>query len=411
MATDFPRITVTNLDTGRDFEGWESVTVTQAFLTPCGSFQLEASSEQNAIDLARSLAADAKVRIKSGDDTLITGYVDECAISVSRSGGHKVAITGRDVLGPVVDGNVDPRMQVSAQTTIGDLCAQVITEQFKIPIGFDQCGVDVALRSKVGAPPDWNQSKHKRKTPIKDAKPRDSEGAFGYLARILAHYGYWIWSSWDGEYAVIAGPEYNQSPCYAVTLIPGSSKTNVLSATSTTSTKSVPSHVFVRGTDASKGQKGAVVGMGTFPLARRFKPVYISDSQAGTQEKAERIAAQFLARKKKDFFHYECEVVGHQGKGPGGEGIWRYNTVVEVRDDVCGVDGQMWIESVVYKQSRSGGTTTDLKLIPLNTLLLDVPEGENAPKFSTYGQVVITESSAPVLSKDFTVETVSFNKK
>ena len=76
----------------------------------------------------------------------------------------------------------------------------------------------------------------------------------------------------------------------------------------------------VRGTDASKGQKGAVVGMGTFPLARRFKPVYISDSQAGTQEKAERIAAQFLARKKKDFFHYECEVVGHQGKGPGGEG-------------------------------------------------------------------------------------------
>lgn len=404
---DFPRIKVVNVDTGDEFAAWESCEINSQFLAACSSFTLDAASEKSAIDLARSLAADAKVRLFVDDgEMVLTGYVDECKLSVSRSG-YKVHVTGRDVLGPVVDGNVDPRMQVPKEATLLDLAKLVLTDQFKLLVDFEEAALPPEKQSKVGAPPAWNKSKHKRKTPIKDAKPKDNEGGMAYLSRIFMHHGYWLWASVGGGYIHIAGPEYDQTPLNDITLVPGSSRTNVISATSTTSTRDVPSHVLVRGSDSGRGQKSAVKGMATFPYARRFKPVYMGDSNATTTEKAERIAAQFLAKKQKDFFHYECSVVGHAGNG----GVWAVNTIANIKDDVLGVSGPMWIESVSFRQSRGSGTTTDLKLIPLNTLLFDIPDGSSAPAFEPYKNIVITESSAPVLSQQFTADAVSFNAK
>ena len=404
---DFPRTKVVNLDTGDEFAAWESCEINSQFLAGCASFTLDAASEKTAIDLARSLAADAKVRIFVDDgEMVLTGYVDECKLSVSRNG-YKVHVTGRDVLGPVVDGNVDPRMQVPKEATLLDLAKLVLTDQFKLLVDFEESALPPEKQSKVGAPKSWDKSKHKRKTPIKDAKPKDNEGALAYLSRIFMHHGYWLWAAPGGGYIHIAGPEYDQTPLNDITLVPGSSRTNVISATSTTSTRDVPSHVLVRGSDSGRGQCAAVGGASRRACARRSEYVYVAAGTATNQEKAERIAAQFLAKKQKDFFHYECTVVGHAGTG----GVWAVNTVANIKDDVLGVSGPMWIEGVSFRQSRNGGTTTDLKLIPLNTLLFDIPDGSSAPAFQPYQNIVITEASAPVLSQQFTADTVRFNAK
>lgn len=407
--TDFPKIRVVNADTGREFVAWELCEIHSAFLTPCSSFKLEAASQDTAVELARQLAADAKVQIYVADELTLTGYVDRCTLTANRNG-YKVSISGRDVLGPVVDGNVDPRMQVPKEATLLDLAKLVLTDQFKLDVGFREAALDPATQSRAGSPASWNKAKHRRATPIKDAKPKDNEGAFSYLSRIFQHHGYWLWSSYDGEYVVIAGPEYDQKPSYNLTLVPGSNKTNIETATSETNVQDVPSHVAVRGNDSSRGQKSSIKGLAAFPYARRFKPVYLTDSNATTTEKAERIAQLFLAKKQKDFFHYDCTVTGHIGTGPSGEGRWEVNTIANIHDTVTGVDGPMWIEAVTFKQSRSG-STTDLKLIPVGTLLFDIPDGSNAPPFQPYKNLVVTEASAPVLSQNFVAGDVKFNQK
>ena len=61
--------------------------------------------------------------------------------------------------------------------------------------------------------------------------------------------------------------------------------------------------------------------------------------------------------------------------------IYNVDTVLNVHDEVCGVDGPMWVERRVFRKSRAG-TFTDLTLIPADSLLMDYYAQDGLPAFA-----------------------------
>lgn len=389
------------------------MTVNSDFLTPCDSFNLTAGADQKAIDIARDLAADSKVQILVGSEAILTGYVDEVDLEPER-GGTSVRISGRDILGPVVDGHVDPRLQVGKETTIEELVSLVLS-QWGLPYGILRQNNSAAALSRGAPRKEWSKSRHKRRDPIKDVKPRSGEGAFGYLSRILQHYGYWLYASAEGDSVVVAGPDYDHEPAFKLVRAgmgkleraQGGCGNNIIKGSAKTSTTSMPSHVYVRGADSSRGEKAKILVCVTFDKVRRFKPMYIEDQHATDAESAERIARLALAKKACDFFSYNCTVSGFRDSVKGG--IYCVDGIAQIYDQACGVRGPMWIKSRTFTQSRSG-SFTDLSLIPLGTLLFDLDASEQSELALPYEKALsqMVTKNAPVLSGNFSQNGVDY---
>lgn len=384
---ELDRVEVRRLDKSeRVFDAWESLTITSEFLTPCDTFRLTCGSESAGVDLARELPVGAHVQILVNGYPQITGYVDACEVE-NDWGGTRVTIEGRDALSLIVDGNVDPNLQIPKNVTIMQLCELVIKGQYMTEFGFvPQNDSRVLARgTNLGEKPkEWKGSRHKRPDPLKEVTPKDNEGAFSYLSRIFSHHGYWLWASVDGQYVVVAGPDYEQPPSYELVKrydTSGNGGTgaanNVLRSRSRLDQTSVPSVVYVRGVSSSAGAKGKVVGFAQDSRVLPLKPAFIKDQNATTQEKAERVARAFLSRQQRNFATYECTVAGFTDRVT--KGIYQVDATAKVVDEVAGVEGVMWIESRTFRKSRSEGTVTDLKLIPCGTLVLDWQPGEAVP--------------------------------
>jgi len=393
--SDLDTIKVVNISTGKEFTNWESVTISSEFLTPCDSFQLEAGAEVAGPDLAKEIATfprdgnGAAIQILVNDKVQFTGFVDTVEVSCDR-GGSKVSVSGRDILAPIVSGNIDPNMSVPKETTLAGLVELVVFKQFsKSYVIFESdIASDIAIGAKSGKKKKY-ESRHKRDLTIKDIKPHANEGAFTYLSRILQHYGYWLWASQDGKGVVIGGPDYEQPPSYTLARYhdPGSASgkgagNNILRGALRQSETDVPSHVFVLGVAAGSAQKAAIKGMASNPFVTNFVPAYITDRDATSKEQAERIARLFLAKKMRNFLAYQCTVAGFSDRSNGN--VYNTNAVASVHDEKTGTDGNMWVESRTFRKSRSAGSTTDLKLIPLNTLVLDWQAEESIKTVETY---------------------------
>lgn len=407
LNAELDEIRVKNLDTGDEFAFWESVTVSDEFLTPCQTFSLEAGSEMAGPDLVRKLPNGAPVQIIVNDKPQLIGWVDSSEISVDDHGGTYVTIAGRDILAPLVSGNIDPRMQVAKSTTIADLVKLVLAQYglsdytiFDGPVPSDVAiGTDTGKKKKY-------ESRHAASLTIKDLNPQDNEGAFSYLTRILGHYGYWLWAAPDKLAIIVAGPDYDQKPSYTLTrkhdpTSAGLGKgNNVRSGRARTDESDVPSHVYVRGLDGSGSTKGAVVSMVANPLIRNFVPCYIRDKNAKTKEQAEVIARQFMAKKARNYFSYECTVAGFSDRRTGN--VYNTNAVAVVEDEKCGVSGPLWIESRRFSKSRSAGTTTSMKLIPLGTLVLDWQPDETITGIKPFPDAALdVGKKAPSKTKQF----------
>lgn len=376
-------IRIVNLDTGDEFTSWESVSIKSDYLTPCDAFELEAGADIKAIDLARKLPPGARVQLLVEGHPQLTGAVDDVSISNGRQG-RRVHIVGRDSLARIVDSNVDPRMQVSASTTIDQLCEKVLKEQFGLELSiFPHAGdaIEKAAGKPLGAKRKSYQAKHKRDKPLKDVTPHDNEGAYSYLARILGHHGYWLSAAQDGQGAIVAGPEYNQPALYSLTSKydpdnrGAGRQNNVIEATFHYRGAGMPSLVYVRGAEGGAGTKGKVLGLATNNLAPMPTHVFIADRDATSKEKAERIARMFLARQMREMLTYECTVPGFSAAGA----VWQVDSIVDVDDESCGVKGPMWVEARTFEKSRSGGATTKLKCIPPGLLVLDWQPDEQIP--------------------------------
>jgi len=104
------------------------------------------------------------------------------------------------------------------------------------------------------------------------------------------------------------------------------------------------------------------------------RPVVLKDADCANQKQAEFMAAKAIADGRRSGSALEYTLSGHTAPRIGGGRItWAPDTVVEVDDDILGVKGPYWVDSVHFSRSVGAGTTTRVVLQDLDTLIYGDP--------------------------------------
>jgi prophage tail gpP-like protein len=381
-APELDKVTLVTALAGREFSAWTSMELSDDFLTPCQTVKLDVGADETRFDLVRELRHGDGFVVYVNDQPQCSGFIDRVSVSYDGHSGTKISVAGSDGLSRMVRGNVDPRMQVGDKMTVEQLVEKVCKEQF----GYDYAIFDSFNAGRelcVGKAIKTKTTKRRKKLTdkLENIRPHDNEGAFGYLMRILHRVGLHMWFQPDGKGVVLSGPEYEQSPSYdLVNRITGDrSANNILSAESTVDVTGVPSHVWVRGKDGKPGPKSKMIGFydNSPNTSGNFVPFYAKDDESSSKEHCDSVAAYIVGKAMKDFLTYSCKTRGFSNASTGA--IYNVDTVVKLDDERAGVGGPMWVESRTLRKDRGSGTTTDLKLLPANALILEYLLTESPP--------------------------------
>lgn len=366
------------LDDGTAFPYVTNCTITDDFLSPCQTADFTIAADETRFELLGRIRPGVAYTITVNGAPQITGLVDRAAIRTSHAG-TEIHIQGRDLLQRIVDGNVDPTLQI-AKTLDFQSFAQKVFEMFGvINVQILDTG-DGARNVAVGKAVKAGKSKRKRKISdqCNDLRPKEGEGGYTFFSRIAKRLGFQAWAMPDGKGVVIASPDYEQEPSYDFTLHRiGDPTTNILEASCDNDQTGVPSHVWVRGKTSKAGVKTSFVGFALNPDATVFKPFYCVDDQSSEKAHCDAFARLVLSRALRHAQKYEITVRGFSDPVTGR--IFNVDTIANVDDDVCGIKGRMWVFSRVLSKSRQSGSTTRMTLIPANALLLDYLVGDDVP--------------------------------
>ncbi len=98
----------------------------------------------------------------------------------------------------------------------------------------------------------------------------------------------------------------------------------------------------------------------------RARPLYLYDAEARNIEQLKNFAKREMAQLQKRSLSVSYEFDGHSQDGT----VFAIDTLIDVEDEIGGVFGPMWVESVTFTKSRSAGTRTHLTLILPHTMTL-----------------------------------------
>lgn len=374
--SEFDTITVRLPGLGYEFKNVQRVSIDNQFLRPCSGFQLEID-DSDPIVTNELLIPGARIDVLINGTIQLSGYIDSRSRRYSR-GGSAIEVRGRDILGPLVDGCLDPKIQSQPGKTVLDVVSQ-IAKMF---------GVTVANPGALSKP-----------LPSKQ-RPKCGEGAYQYLERLLKHQGLHAWAAVDGSGLVVSAPDFDSPPLYSLSTTDvedGRSETNYgdqpacIVAVGHGGQKDVAKAALkcivineLVGTDESGSPlpevqtiidryKGAKVlpmrpslqsMRGTF-AALVARPVFLFDDSSKTISELEKFARRAMAEHQKKALRVEYTI---PGLSRGGQ-VWSVNTSVAIDDPRLGLNQTLWIESVRAEKSP-GGTRTHLTLILPRTLEL-----------------------------------------
>lgn len=383
------------------------------FLTPTDGWSFTVAAEKLPPDLVPLLVPGAEVQLYVNGFAQSSGYIDSITKSASRSAGTEWRIEGRDRLGQVVDSCADPLKQFKESQTLLDALKELFG-----PFGWSNEADFVEDNDANRALKTGQQRRAKTKsseakgfgrravkaTKLHQLRPYSREGVFEFASRMSQRFGLWLWLSADGEQIIVSTPTFDQEPSYK--LIRSADQTNVLDGSVKFDFADQPTHIvadsYSHGGEFGKGRikvvmanvavrfedeefvppeitklikAGAkVLGGPTLPAANSFiaqrpRILYLHDDESKTLEHLENFVRREMAllQRKSLSAHYTVE--GHGQFVEGKFVPWAIDTTVDVYDEVASLEERLWVLGRTFNKSRSGGTTTSLELIRLNSLL------------------------------------------
>jgi hypothetical protein len=419
---DKQKILMRAIDYDVDITLWTSYSFSSNFLTPADGWSMTIGGDKLAPEQVETFRPGEHVRLFVDNYALGDGRIDRVEISANRSSGVVYSIHGRDRLGPVVDSIADPRTVFKTGVTLAEFLKQLLK-----PYGWgndDDFEIDNRANrdAKTGGSRGTPLAKRKSKTgklsefQIHQLKPHDHEGLYRFIARVVERFGLFVRLSADGSKVIVAPPDFDQEPKYQ--LVRRRGENNILSGTVVYDSTDQPSIIIADGfsnnAEFGRGQLKALcvnpyfgfdddnnelpevarllteykdaqrLGFAVYPFKRRApifppKPMFLHDEESKTQEQlawfVKRTMSELL--RKSMVCHYEVE-----GHGQNVDGVfvpWDVDTVVDVQDEVGGVNERMYVLGRTFEKSRTAGTTTKLELIRLKSIAVPEPPSEKKP--------------------------------
>jgi prophage tail gpP-like protein len=234
------------VDKNVEITTWDRFNLRQDFLTPTVGWEFTSSAETPLIG-QELFQEGSLVEISINDRLQCTGYLEKVSIRQNREGGLVYVLSGRDILGPVVSGNIDPQIKIAPSMSVEDFLSAIL-----ITFGIDTIYNSDALNLNIitGIGKNISQTKQQRQakqaisvavinedntaseikfqtTPIVSVvagnrvdlktlkldqiKPRIGEGAYQLMDRIISRLGYRVWAAADGTGVIVDQPDF-QSP-------------------------------------------------------------------------------------------------------------------------------------------------------------------------------------------------------
>jgi prophage tail gpP-like protein len=310
----------------------------------------------------------------------VLGRIDSTEVG---GDGTAVRFSGRDYIADMVECHVDPTVTLKKDSTVGDAILMAAA-----PVGIDQVASDdeVGLRnirtgiSISGSRPgrDFIEAK------LADFKANPGEGIYAFLSRVVARQGATIQPSDSRSKVVLSEPNYVQPTTFQLIRLrddTASSSNNVIDSKASRNYGTFPTFVLGVGREGKSGKVkrplkeeldltfppqtiDEVHRADLFHVGRRkpdegpkpgtslYRLFYRRDTDSRNEAQLIKSVARAFAERFKEILRYEATVRGH--KDPVSGAIWAVDTMVDVRDTVCGVEAAMWIEEVTLEYAGQG---------------------------------------------------------
>lgn len=279
--SDLDVMTVALPDAGIELTSCEEISLTSSVLVPCDAFSVTVL--QDDPQTALLLRPGVKIQISVNDRLQFTGFVDKRSTRAARGAGTTVTVTGRDILSPLIDSNVDPKLKFTETMTLADVIAAILNS-YGITTIYNDGSLNVNIQTGVVQKPTlaatttsvqiqtqtvdasgkvdssyvtksatFHQSP--KKTNLKSLnmaqlKPHDGEGVHELIDRILKRFGLRMWAAADGSGVIIDAPDFTllANPQKITHSRTDESANNVRSGDATFDVGGQPSCIVARGT-------------------------------------------------------------------------------------------------------------------------------------------------------------------
>lgn len=243
--SEFDVIKLMVVDSSIEITDVESFWLHSSVLTPTDAFKITVDIDDATT--AQLLNPGVKVQIAVNDRLALTGYIDKKTIQSSRKG-TQVTIEGRDILGPVIDSNINPYLRFVETQTAADLFATVLAP-FGINTLYNDGSFNINLLTGIGQKPKQSTqaatiqvagetidqgsgkiSTAYTSTPVnlvngappglktlqlQSIQPQHGAGAFAEMDKIAKRYGIRIHAAADGSGIIFDAPNFSASPTHS----------------------------------------------------------------------------------------------------------------------------------------------------------------------------------------------------
>ncbi len=370
------------------------------------------------------------------DAVQMNGRIETRDVAVSREGAA-IVLSGRDMAGPAIDWDADPRLSLKGKTLRETLEALFRPLGITVIVGASaDAGREVQTRVRTGA---HGTAGHRvtRSHRVDLSHPRHNERVWQCAESIVKKLGYMLWIAPDGDggmAVVVDVPNYDQENVFSferrVRNGTVTANSNILESKFSSQIRNIPTHVYAFGRSRrgdshaarhrsglqnrrffeapdpdflnfdssappSPGQAPAAVtpsgsatvstllpnqndDLARYPLVidpLPPQPRYLNSRRANNPATGRQEAARVMAEAMRSFRTYTCTVQGHGQDVGGSMRLFAFNTMAHVYDRLSEIDEDMLIHSVAFDGGRQGGQTTKVTLGTKGACVL-VPESD-----------------------------------
>jgi prophage tail gpP-like protein len=328
-----PRVKL--LVNGAEYAGWTSARVTRSLESLAGSFSLGVSDRWRG-QRPWPISEEDECSVKVGDETLLTGYVDDVELTLSESD-RSITVAGRDRTADLVDCSA----VLSTWEFLGqplERIARQLAEPFGVGVSVQPGLVIPALTNKVAVDP--------------------GDSAWEALEKGCRMAGVLAVSDGQGGLVLTRASTTSLSTALVegLNILAGSSK---FSAAGKFRTYRVMGQQ--PGTDEDFGlESSSVAGEATDASVRREARVLLVRAETSVTRTQARTRAQWEASVRAA--RGDAVQVTVHGWTQGSGQLWPVNALVRVKSPSLRVDGHLLITEAAFSLDSSTGTTTQLSL-------------------------------------------------
>lgn len=329
---------------GKAHSQWESYDIDSDLMTPADAWQVSIGLKTNQLpDFVQPWSL---VEVKVGNDTVLTGRVDEITDSIDKHD-HSLNLSGRDYAAILVD--CAAPIFTTRSATLPEIAAKVVK-----PLGLNKINIDAktsSIREKISVEP--------------------GDRAWDVLQNAAEANGLWPWFSPDGT-LMIGGPDYTKPPVATLIMRRDGRGNNALSISRSRNVTNHFSTVTVlgqtHGTETESG-KHAIKATAKDDGVTFKRPQIVIDHEADNASIAYSRAKKLQADSMLSAFDLHIKVSGHRITQNGQ--LWEPGQRIQVESEPHGIKGIFFLMGRRFTKSRSDGTKTELRLKQDNLWVID----------------------------------------